>query len=181
MDYKRIKFTEYLECAEVINTHGVNGVLKLRPMTDTPEVLCGIRTMYFKSDSLYVPYTVKQASVQKGMTLIRFAEINTLDDAIKLKGKTLYANRSDLNLSEGSFFIADIIGIDVYDYDTGEQIGIIDCVLSPVGQQVYVIKKESGYTFMVPCAPEFIKKVSFGENCNDGVYVSLIEGMDNEN
>ena len=31
---------------------------------------------------------------------------------------------------------------------------------------------------MVPCVPEFIVKVSLGEDCDAGIYVNLIEGMD---
>ena len=56
--------------------------------------------------------------------------------------------------------------------------GTLDDVLAPAGQQVYVIGKPDGKTFMVPCVPEFIKEVSFGESRDAGIYVKLIEGME---
>ena len=95
---------------------------------------------------------------------------------IKYKNEIFYAARSDFRLRRGNFFIADIIGLPVYEGE--REVGTLEDVLAPAGQQVYVIKKPDGATFMVPCVPEFIKEVSFGEERDAGIYVELIEGME---
>lgn len=189
MEFKKAELSKFLECAKITNTHGIAGALKLECRADSPEVLLKIKTMYRKIGDEYVPMKVLKSSVHKNMVLVFFEGITDPEAAIKLKDTVLYAEREAFRLRRGDFFIADIIGLPVYDAETGALLGTMEDVLAPAGQQVYVIKKPvdaegedgekpSKKTFMVPCVPEFIKKVSFGEDCDAGVYVSLIEGMD---
>ncbi len=179
MEYKRAKLEKYLECAKVINTHGVKGVLKLESRTDDPTVLAKLSVVYEKKDEKYVPLKIISASVQKGNVLAAVEGVDSVEKAIEYKNRILYADRNDLKLKPGEHFIADIIGLDVYDTENRNTlIGTLSDVLCPAGQQVYVVKKENGKTFMIPCVPSFIKKVSLGEDCDAGIYVKLIEGMD---
>lgn len=192
MAFKKAELSKYLECAKITNTHGIAGALKLECRADSPEVLVRIKTFYRRAGTEYIPMKVLKSSVHKNMVLTFFEGITTPEEGIKYKNEILYADRGDFRLRPGDFFIADIIGLPVYDAETGAEIGTMDDVLAPAGQQVYVIRKpkveaeeETGEgkkpakkTFMVPCVPEFVKKVSFGEDCDAGVYVSLIEGMD---
>ena len=178
MEYKKVELKRYLECAKAVNTHGVAGMLKMENRCDAPEVLAKLKTMYLKRGDGYVPMKVTRASVQKAMVLVKFEGVDSFEDAIKYKNEIFYAAREDFRLRRGDFFIADIIGLPVYDDASLREIGTLTEVLSPAGQQVYVIKKPDGKTFMVPCVPEFIKDVSFGEERDAGIYVSLIEGME---
>ncbi|MBR3639045.1 MAG: 16S rRNA processing protein RimM, partial [Clostridia bacterium] len=162
MGFKKAELKKYLECAKAVNTHGVAGVLKLENRCDSPEVLAKLKTMYLMRGDEYVPMKVERASVQKNMVLAKFEGVDSFEDAVKYKNELFYASREDFRLRRGEFFIADILGLPVVDAEDGREIGILDDVLAPAGQQVYVIRKSDGKTFMVPCVPEFIKKVSFG-------------------
>ena len=176
MEYKKAELKQYLECGKAVNTHGVAGMLKMENRCDAPEVLAKLKTMYIKRGEEYAPMKVSRASVQKNMVLVKFDGVDTFEDAIKYKNEIFYAARGDFRLRRGDFFIADIIGLPVYEGE--REVGTLEDVLAPAGQQVYVIKKQDGKTFMVPCVPEFIKEVSFGEERDAGIYVSLIEGME---
>ena len=179
MEFKKAELKKYLECAKIVNTHGVNGTVKLENRADDPYVLSKLKTLYKKEENSYIPMKVLRASVQKNMVLATIEGIDTVEKAIALKNTVLYADRADFKLGRGDYFIADIIGLDVYDINKENAVvGTLHEVLSPAGQQVYVIKKKNGKTFMVPCVPEFIVKVSLGEDCDAGIYVNLIEGMD---
>ena len=178
MEYKKAELKKYLECAKAVNTHGVAGMLKLENRCDSPEVLAKLKTMYLCRSGEYLPMKVTRASVQKNMVLVKFEGIDSFEDAIKYKNEIFFAARGDLRLRRGDYFIADILGLPVYDGGDGRKIGTLTDVLAPAGQQVYVIKRPDGRTFMVPCVPEFIKEVSFGEGRDAGLYVSLIEGME---
>jgi len=178
MEYKKIELKKYLECAKAVNTHGVGGMLKLECRADSPAVLAGLKTLYVKRGEEYLPLKVTRASVQKSMVLVKLDGIDSFEDAIKYKNELFYGAREDFKLQRGDFFIADILGLPVYDCEDHREIGTLSDVLAPAGQQVYVIKKPDGGEFMVPCVPEFIKDVSLGENSDAGIYVSLIEGME---
>ena len=174
---------KYLECASVATTHGVRGTLRLECLCDSPAVLRALPRMYLRDASGNMrPLTVEHASVQKNMVLASFREIDSLDAAIPYKGKTLYADRADLPLAPGAHFIADLIGLPVIDEAAGK-VGVLSEVITPAGQDIYVIKKPDGGTFMLPAVPAFVLRISLGETEEEGaagIYVRLIDGFLND-
>ena len=119
---------------------------------------------------------VRAASVQKNMVLCSFEDLKSLDDAIPFKGTVLYADREDIKLSKGDVFIADILGLNVVDAESGEKYGILANVITPGGRDVYVIDDVRGGQFMIPVVEEFVKEI-VTEGEREGIYVKLIEGM----
>ena len=112
---------QYLECGKAVSTHGVRGTLRLESYCDEPEVLAKLRRLYLKTPTgEYECMKVRAASVQKTMVLCTFEAITTLEDAIRYKGTTFYADRADLKLPQNSFFIADILGLKIIDNTSGE-------------------------------------------------------------
>lgn len=169
------ELTPYLECAMAVNTHGVKGAVKLENRCDTPKVLAGLKTMYIKKNGEYTPLKVVNSSVQKNMVLTTFEGVDTLEAAIALRGTVFYAAREDFRLRRGEYFIADLLGLPVYDDDNGEMIGTLSNVTTPGAHQVYTIEDEDG-SFMLPNVPEFVRRISLEEE-DQGIYVHLIEGM----
>ncbi|MBE6626042.1 MAG: 16S rRNA processing protein RimM [Ruminococcaceae bacterium] len=168
---------QYLECGKAVSTHGVRGTVRLECYCDTPEKLAKLRVMYRKTpNGEFVPMKIRASSVQKNMVLCTFEDLKSLDDAIPFKGTVLYASRNDIKLDEGDVFIADILGLDIIDADSGEKYGTLANVITPGGRDVYVIDDVLGGQFMVPVVAEFVKEVvTDGER--EGIYVKLIEGM----
>ncbi len=168
---------KYLECGKAVSTHGVRGTVRLECYCDTPEKLAKLRVMYKKTTSgEFVPMKVRAASVQKNMVLCSFEDLKSLDDAIPFKGTVLYADREDIKLSKGDVFIADILGLNVVDAESGEKYGILANVITPGGRDVYVIDDVRGGQFMIPVVEEFVKEI-VTEGEREGIYVKLIEGM----
>ena len=171
---------KYLECGKAVSTHGVRGTLRLESYCDTPEKLARLRTLYRKDASgEYIPMKVRAASVQKNMVLCTLEDIPTLDAAIPFKGTVFYADRADLKLPKGQHFVADMLGLDVVDAETGEKYGTLAEVITPGGRDVYVVDDVRGGQFMIPAVKEFIRDViTDGEG--EGIYVKLIEGLREE-
>lgn len=168
---------KYLECGRAVSTHGIRGTLRLESYCDTPEKLAKMRRMYRKNSAgEYIPMKVRAASIQKQMVLCTFEEITTLDEAIPYKGVIFYADREDLKLPEGEHFIADMLGLNVIDAESGEIYGVLAEVITPGGRNVYVIDDIRGGKFMIPAVDEFVKKIEI-EGEKAGIYVKLIEGM----
>ena len=111
------------------------------------------------------------------MVLTHFEGIDTVEDAAKMRNTVLYADRDDFDLPEGSHFIADLLGMDVIDAETGDIHGVLEDVISPAGRDIYVVRDTPDHTFMIPCVPEFIKDVSYGGDKAKGIYVCIIDGM----
>lgn len=164
--------SKYLECGKIVNTHGVKGGLKLESWCDTPQDLASLKKVYFKDGAEYKMHKVKKASIFKQFVLFELEGINNIDIAMTLKGRVVFANRDDISIDEDAFFIADIIGLDVIDLESGEKIGTLSDVLNLGASDLYEINTKNGKK-LIPAVPEFIKEIDLEK----GIFVSLIEGM----
>ena len=164
--------SQYLECGKIINTHGVRGGLKLESWCDTPRDLASLKKVFLQNGAEYKLYKVKKASVFKQFVLFELDGINDIDTAMTLRGRIVYADRKDISIDEDAFFIADIIGLDVIDLESGEKIGTLSDVLNLGASDIYEINTKNGKK-LIPAVPEFIKEIDLEK----GIFVSLIEGM----
>ena len=159
----------YLPTGQIVNTHGLKGYVKIQPWADDPADLLDFDRFFIDGRE----YEVEQASLQKSMVLLKLAGVDTIDEAAKLRNKELLIAREYVELEEGVVFIADLIGLTVL--ADGVEIGKITEVLTPPGNDVYVVKGEREY--LIPAVKEFVEEL----NPEAGfVRVHLIEGMESD-
>lgn len=163
---------EYLECAIIINTHGIKGDVKLESLCDSPKVLASLKRVFTMSHGQYVERQVLHASVFKNFVIMSIDGVNDIDTAEGMKGSKLYAKREDFRLPEGSYFIADLEGLDVIDIDSNNIVGKIKEVISRGAHDIYVVDTKNGER-MIPVVDEFVKKVDL----EVGVYIHTIPGL----
>ena len=166
------KLAEYLECGKIINTHGVRGEVKLESYCDSPDILKNLSEVYLKEGTEYRKLSVRHASIFKAFVLMSLSGVDTLDDAIALKNRTVYAARKDLPIEEGSYFIVDLIGLPVIDADNGKVYGTLVNVTNLGASDLYTVKTESGER-MMPAVKEFVDRVVLSE----AIYIRPIAGM----
>lgn len=162
---------QYLEVGKVTNVHGLMGEVKVQPWADSPEFLCQFKTLYV--DEAHFPMTVQRARVHKNMVIIKFDGPTDVPSALSLRNAILYIDRSDVDLPEGAFFLADIYGLEVRDAATGEVLGKIADVLTLPANNVYVVRG-GARELMIPAVPQFIAETNV-----EGGYlrVNLMEGL----
>ena len=98
--------------------------------------------------------------------------INDVDTAMALKETVVYAERDDIPLEEGDYFIIDLVGLPVIDVDTDVKYGTVSDVFNAGASDIYTVKTENGDR-MIPAVPEFIIRIDL----ESGIYVRPIEGM----
>ena len=163
---------KYLEIGKIVNTHGVRGALKVEPWCDSPEQLCSLKKLYYKKRDEYLPLTVRTASIHKNHVLIYFDGIDSIDEAMPLKNRVLFVDRDDLPLADDRVFIADIIGLDVYDERDGSRLGRLKSVDESPASDLFVVATPDGREVLVPAVEEFIGHID-----ESGVYLLPIPGM----
>ena len=163
----------YLEIAKIINTHGVRGAVKLEPWCDSPDVLRKIKTLYLRDGTAFDVSGFK--SINGGFVVVSLSGVATVEDAVRLKNKILYAKREDIPLAEGAHFLCDLVGLPVKDADTGALYGTLVEVMQNTVQDIYAVKTPSGETVLLPAVPEFVKKI----DTDDAVYITPIDGFFN--
>lgn len=164
---------QYLECGKIINTHGVNGMVKLECYCDTPKVLAKLPCLFFKKGNGYTGRRVLRASIFRSFVLMHLEGVDSLEDAILLKGQTVFALRDDIPLPQGHYFVADLIGLPLIDADTGRVYGHITEINPSPASDLYTVKTPSGKEVLFPAVKAFVTRTD--PTC--GVFVRPIPGM----
>lgn len=164
-----------LEVGKIVNTHGLRGEVKVITWTDCPEVFEDIEYVYIKRRGEEKKLTLSGVKYQKNNIIVKFNEINSIEEAEGYKNSVLLAEREMLGpLPEGVYYIADLIGCTVYDETTGE-IGKVSDVFNTGANDIYEIKREGKRAVLVPVIDGVIKKVDIK---NKRIDISMPEGLD---
>lgn len=134
----------YLLVAEGLKPQGLDGLLKARVYMDDPDDIRALKTLYFKEKGAYRPFEVLKAEVRSGFAYLLLKGFASREEAEALRGVQLYMLRSDAPpLPEGRYYICDLIGCAVEDTG-GRAVGVVQDVLQPGANDVYVLKGERG-------------------------------------
>lgn len=162
---------QYLEVGKVTNVHGLMGEVRVQPWADSPDFLCKFKTLYV--DKTHWPIEVERARVHKNMVIIKFRGVTDVPSALAMRNAILYIDRADANLPEGSFFLADIYGLEVRDAQSGAVLGKIADVLTLPANNVYVVKGGER-ELMIPAVPQFIAETNIEQGY---IRVNMMEGL----
>ncbi len=143
---------QFLEAGKIVTTHGIRGEVKIMPYTDTPELLCEFERLFLGKN--HDEITIERSRVFKNTVIAKIEGIDTPEAAEKLRNKLLYMHRDDLELDEDTYFIQDLIGLEVRDADSGAVYGKITDVMQTGANDVYVITGDREY--LVPAIADVI-------------------------
>jgi 16S rRNA processing protein RimM len=161
----------YIECGKIIAPHGVRGLVKVDSWCDTPKILATRKRVFIKRGEEYCERTVLAAS-SAANTVIMNIGLATREEAQAMKGEVLYLDRADIPLPDGAVLIADMIGLPVYDVESGKLYGTLSEVTDVPRGKLYTIKTEKG-DVLFPEHPEFVKKI----DVESGIYIKVIPGF----
>ena len=105
---------------------------------------------------------------------MKIKNVDRVEDAERLGNKFMYVSREESReLEEGEFFIADMIGIDVYTLDN-THIGTLKDVLQYAANDVYVINTNEGKEILIPAITKFVPTIDIDER---KMIIDPIKGM----
>ncbi|MEI3356403.1 MAG: ribosome maturation factor RimM [Clostridia bacterium] len=166
--------TKYLEIGQIVNTFGIKGMVKVMPFTENIERFSKMKTVYVKNKKENKKYEIEEVKYHKNMVLIKFKGIENPEQADLLRQSYLLVDRADEEpLEEGTYYIVDMIGLEVYT-EEGELLGILEDIFNTGSNDIYVVKNELGKQILLPSIPDVIKKIDMP---NKKVIVHLLPGL----
>ncbi len=141
---------QYLEAGKIVGTHGVKGELRVEPWCDSPAFLKRLKTLYWKQGGELAPVAVRSARVHKNLLLVVLEGVTSIEQADVLRGRVLYLDRKDVRLPKDRFFIADLMGVEAFDADTGRCYGKVTEVFKTGANDVYQITDDAGKNYLIP-------------------------------
>ena len=167
--------TDFLQVGKIVNTHALQGELKVLSESDFKE------ERFRKGSELiidfngeHVPVVVATHRSHKGMDLLKFKGLNSINDVEKFKGSALLVSAEYLeDLDEDEFYYFEIIGCVVKSVE-GEVIGEISDVLRTGANDVWIVKREGQKDVLVPYIKQVVKSVDIDKK---EVIIEIIDGL----
>ena len=166
--------TKYLEIGQIVNTFGIKGMVKVKPFTDDVTRFDRLKKVYIENSTRKKEYEIEEIKYHKDMVLIKFKGVENPEDANLLRDAYLLVNREEEEpLEEGTYYIVDMIGLDVYT-EEGELLGKLEDIFNTGSNDIYVVKDELGKQILLPAISDVIKQIDME---NRKMIVHLISGL----
>ncbi|HJJ13197.1 MAG: ribosome maturation factor RimM [Clostridia bacterium] len=165
---------EYIEIGQIVNTNGLKGVVKVNPFTDDISKFEELKYIYIQLKSELKKVKIEQVRYNKNQVLLKLEGIDSIEEAEKYRNFYLkIEKKSQEELGEDTYYIVDLIGINVYS-ENDEYLGTIEDVFPTGSNDVYVVKDNLGKQILVPAIAEVVKEV---ELKNKKMVIKIIPGL----
>ncbi len=164
---------QFLEIGQIVSTHGVKGEMRVSPWCDSPEFMKKFKTVYFDKNG---EKSAKVISCRPhgNIVILKLDGIDTVEQAAKMRNRVLFINRKDAKLNDGDWFIQDLIGCTVYDFqNSGIIYGEITDVAQTGANDIWYIEKNNK-EYIIPAIKDVVIKVDVE---NSAVYIKALKGI----
>lgn len=141
---------------EVIKPHGVQGELKVYPITDNPQRFKKLEKVSLEQKGVIRTFKIVTARVHQDEVYLTLEGIETREDADKLRGAAVKIDRADVPpLQEGWYFF-ELEGMQVFEGEV--YLGVLTQVIATGANDVYLVKGERG-EICIPALKSVVKNV----------------------
>ncbi len=166
-----------LSIGKILNFHGIAGEVKVG-YTQGKEVYFDEINKFFactpQEPDIKKVLTIQKIRFHKKNALIKFKEINSIDEATEFKGAILKVSKDKIEkfLETDEFYINDLKGLDVFDQDN-KYIGKVSNVSEQGGGHILSVKNEN-HENLIPFVKDLVPKVNIKEN---KIIINAIPGL----
>jgi 16S rRNA processing protein RimM len=166
----------FLLLGQILRPHGIQGELKIRVLTDYPERIGELETVYLgehPDDDAAENYQVQRIRPQNEYGLLKLGGIDTREEADTLRQLYVMVALEDaVPLAEGEFYLYQLIGLRVQT-DDGQNLGTLSEVLETGANHVYIVDSPQYGEVLIPALENTILKTDIETGI---VVVRLPEG-----
>ncbi|MBE9099419.1 ribosome maturation factor RimM [Vacuolonema iberomarrocanum] len=158
----------WLEIGTIVGAHGLQGELRVYPASDFPERFEQPGERWLLAPDGDTPQSTQLVRGRfqhgKGLFIIKLGKVDYRDQAEALRRWRLIVPESDRPpLEENEYHVADLIGLQVVDQETGEAIGVVSDVL-PAGNDLLQVTLDAPQNpknpnVLIPFVPEIVPVV----------------------
>ena len=147
-----------IEVGRVARPHGVVGEIKVAVPGDFLDVIKGIDTVFLGPTQR--PVKVLASREHQHAWLLMLDGVNDRDQAEALRGQVVSINDVDLpELEDGQFYEFELLGLNVFEADSGERLGELVEVLATGSADVYVIQRPTGPDLLLPAIESVVREI----------------------
>ena len=165
---------DYLQVGVITSTHGIKGEVKVFPTTDDPKRFRELKDVVLDTGKEQIPLEIEGVKFFKQYVILKFKGIDNINDIEKYRKMPLFVAREDaVPLDEDEYYMADIIGMDVYT-DEGELFGTLSDIMETGANDVYIVDSKEHGEVLLPAIHDCILSVDTEHN---KMTVHLMDGL----
>jgi len=166
---------ERVVIAEVLRERGNVGEVLARSVSDVPGRMESLREAQLRMpDGSDQTVTVESAWLHNQNWVLKFAGVDSIDAAKRLRGADLWVPRAERGaLPEGEYFQSDLVGCRVLDGKDGRVLGVVEGFEEYGGPLLLEVKGDGGEV-LIPFVPAICVAVNLAER---SISVDLPEGL----
>lgn len=165
---------QFFQVGVISSTHGVHGEVKVYPTTDDPKRFLKLKEVLLDTPKGYMPLKVEKVRFFKQMVIVKFEGYDTIESIQMYRQKGLFVPREQaVPLAEDEYYVADLLGIDVY-LEDGELFGKVKDVMQSAANDVYIIRSLAHGEVLLPAIADCVKEVSVEDN---RMVIHLLDGL----
>ena len=165
---------DLLQAGVITTTHGIRGEVKVFPTTDDVHRFEDLDSVLLDTGRDYMKLEIENVKYFKQYAILKFKGIDNINDIEKYKGRSLYVTRDQaIPLEEDEYYIADLIGLDVY-LESGEKFGVLKDVMETGANDVYIVETEEGKEVLIPAIHACVLDIDVEENRME---IHLMDGL----
>lgn len=150
---------ELLQVGIITQTHGLRGEVKVFPTTDDVKRFRQLKEVLLDTGKDKLVLEIEGVKFFKNLALLKFKGYDNINDIERYKGKSLYVTRENaVKLKKDEYFIADLIGLEVFDED-GTLLGVLTDVIETGANDVYAVRLTDGRELLLPAIRQCILEV----------------------
>ena len=165
---------DLLQVGIITKTHGLRGEVKVFPTTDDAQRFKKLKEVILDTGREKITLEIEGVRFFKNLVILKFKGIDNINDIERNTGKSLYVTRENaVKLGKDEYFIADLIGIDVFD-EEDRRFGVLKDVIETGANDVYSIELENSQELLLPAIKQCILDVDID---NKKMKVHVLDGL----
>lgn len=158
----------------ILKPQGLKGEVKVESVTPYLERFNRLDRVFLQLKEKKQAYSIENARVSDRFVYLKFAEINSCDDAELLRTAEVLIEEKDLiQPAQDEYFIHDLIGCQVIS-ENNDVIGVLSDVVQMSSNDVYVVKNGEGIEILIPATKEIVKRVNVEQK---QIIIHMLEGL----
>lgn len=168
--------TKYISVGKIVNFHGIKGEARVGYSKNQQDFFLSLESVFVKKDNEYKELKIESVRQNKNVLIVKFEGIDSINDIIPLKGCLLFVEEDVVreNLDEDEFLIDELVGLNVFDNETGDKLGFVIGVSNNGASDLISVKTNSKKISLIPFVKAIVPVVDIK---NKKIMINNIEGL----
>ena len=168
--------SHFVSIGKILNFHGIKGEARVGYSRGQLDFFLSLDKVYISDNGDYIPLNIKYAKPHKNFLIVKFEGINSINEILPYKGSVLFVEEEVVRskLEEDEFLIDELVGLEVYDFTSGEKLGFVVGVSNNGASDLISVKTNSKKICLIPFVKAIVPEVDIKSK---KILINNMEGL----